>query len=64
MPPRSSDLSPLVFFLWGYLKKKIDKQIYDKVEALKTVIREKLNQFDVRTVLKATRTVKNTKLYR
>lgn len=56
-PPRSPDMTPLDFFLWGYLKGQIYKQRYENVNALKIAVREKIHQIDGRTILKAVRAV-------
>lgn len=42
--------------VWLVNERKL--QTYDNIEALKTAIREKLNQLDSRTCLKATRAIK------
>jgi len=41
-PPRTSDLSPRDFFLWGYLKAEIFKYRPRTLEELKETIREKI----------------------
>ena len=56
-PPRSPDLNPLDYFMWGNLKNKIYKQRYENIDALKTAVREKINQIDGRTILKTVRAV-------
>ncbi|CAH1975825.1 unnamed protein product [Acanthoscelides obtectus] len=56
-PPRSPDLNPLDYFLWGYLKNQIYKRRYDNLDALKTAVREKITQIDGRTILKTVRAV-------
>ncbi|CAH2011084.1 unnamed protein product [Acanthoscelides obtectus] len=56
-PPRSPDLNPLDYFLWGYLKNQICKRRYDNLDALKTAVREKITQIDGRTILKTVRAV-------
>ena len=56
-PPRSPDLTPLDFFLWGYLKNLLYRHRYDNADALKTAVRETINQIDGRTILRAVRTV-------
>ncbi|CAH2000696.1 unnamed protein product [Acanthoscelides obtectus] len=56
-PPRSPDLDPLDYFLWGYLKNQIYKRRYDNLDALKTAVREKITQIDGRTILKTVRAV-------
>jgi hypothetical protein len=39
-PPRSSDLTPLDFFLWGYVKNIVYKVKINDVEHLKARIRD------------------------
>ncbi|CAH1995420.1 unnamed protein product [Acanthoscelides obtectus] len=56
-PPRSPDLNPLDYFLWGYLKNQIYKRRYDNLDALKTAVTEKITQIDGRTILKTVRAV-------
>jgi hypothetical protein len=41
-PPRSTDLIPCDFFLWGYLKAKVYEQRPQTLEALKEVIRQEV----------------------
>lgn len=62
-PPRSPDLTPLDYFLWGYLKQKIYKdRLFNNVDELDTsirvncrnipanVLRSTLNEFYERTI--------------
>ena len=37
-PPRSPDLTPMDFFLWGYIKSKVYVRNYDNLDDLKTSI--------------------------
>jgi hypothetical protein len=41
-PPRSPDLTPCDFFLWGYLKAKVYEQRPQTLEALKEAIRQEV----------------------
>ena len=41
-PPRSPDLTPCDFFLWGYLKAKVSEQRPLTLEALKEAIRQEV----------------------
>lgn len=43
-PPRSPDLTPLDFFLWGYLKDKVYKRKPKTIEELKTAIKQECLQ--------------------
>lgn len=45
-PPRSPDLSPLDFFLWGALKNKVYKNRSNNRNELKIKIREEINNFN------------------
>lgn len=56
-PARSPDLSPLDFFLWGYLKNEVYKTRYDNVRELQDKVREVFRQLDRRTILRATQSV-------
>lgn len=48
-PPRSPDLTPCDFFLWGYLKSKVYKTPVESLEDLKTRI-----QAEIRSISRAT----------
>ena len=58
-PPRSCDLTPLDFFLWGYVKNKVYANAPANIEALKdnirAVIREINARYGRRYVLNVTR---------
>jgi hypothetical protein len=41
-PPRSSDLTAVVFFLWGYLKSKVYSTRPTDLHVLKESIREEI----------------------
>lgn len=43
-PPRSPDLTPMDYFLWGYLKSKVYRTKPDNVEVLKIRIRHECRQ--------------------
>ena len=49
-PPRSPDLSPMDFFLWGYLKSKIYRIPLQNLDELKESIRNCMNEIP-KTVL-------------
>ena len=38
-PPRSPDMTPLDFFLWGYIKSKVYTRNYENIASLKISIR-------------------------
>ncbi|KAL4096725.1 hypothetical protein QTP88_021620 [Uroleucon formosanum] len=42
-PPRSPDLSPCDYFLWGYLKAEVFKHRPRTIEELKKTIREEIS---------------------
>lgn len=56
-PPRSPDLTPLDFFIWGYVKNTVYKNQYETVETLQNAISTALHMIAGRTILKATRSV-------
>lgn len=41
-PPRSPDLTPMDFFLWGYIKNEVYKNTYHNIEALQFSVRNAL----------------------
>lgn len=43
-PPRSPDLNPCDFFLWGYLKDKVYRKKYETIEELKEEIRNEIKK--------------------
>ena len=49
-PPRSPDLTPLDFFLWGYLKDKINCQSFSSLEDLKSKIGEEMSKIGPETL--------------
>jgi hypothetical protein len=51
-PPRSPDLTPCDFFLWGYLKAKVYEQRPLTLEALKEAIRQELAAVTPEMILK------------
>lgn len=57
-PARSPDLTPLDFFLWGYLKNEIYKKKYDSVEELKNSLCTILYGIHPNKLLAATRSVR------
>lgn len=54
-PPRSPDLTPLDFFLWGHLKNVVYKTRPDNIEELKTRITNECNNISQETVSKVQR---------
>lgn len=56
-PPRSPDLTPLDFFLWGYLKGRIYVSRYNSVQELKDAVYNTLNTIHHKSLLNATRSV-------
>lgn len=52
-PPRSPDLNPCDFFLWGYLKSKVYKPLPKNLDDLKANIEREIKNID-KTVLKST----------
>ena len=51
-PPRSPDLTPCDFFLWGYLKAKVYEQRPQTLEALKEAIRQEVAAITPEMILK------------
>ena len=49
-PPRSPDLTPADFFLWGLLKGKVYKNIPRTIEQLKDAIRQEIQAVNVDTL--------------
>jgi len=49
-PPRSPDLTPAHFFLWGLLKGKVYKNTGRTIERLKDVIRQEIQAVNVDTL--------------
>jgi len=45
-PPRSPDLNPCDFFLWGYLKDKIYVQMPQTIDELKRLINEEIKSIN------------------
>ena len=52
-PPRSPDLTPLDFFLWGYLKDRVYKVMPANVEELKQSIRNEIQLIPVEMIRNA-----------
>ncbi|MDA5927441.1 hypothetical protein M9999_15270, partial [Listeria monocytogenes] len=48
-PPRSPDLTPMDFFLWGYLKAKVYDTNPRSIEALKENIRREMTSISAVT---------------
>ena len=53
-PPRSPDLTPCNFCLWGYLKAKVYEQRPQTLEALKEAIRQEVAAITPEMILKVT----------
>lgn len=52
-PARSPDLTPLDFFLWGYLKQQVYKENFnDNIELLKQKIRDVISEINLVTIRK------------
>ena len=51
-PPRSPDLTPPDFFLWGYLKSRVYETRPRDLEELKTRIREEFSKISTATLKK------------
>ena len=49
-PPRSPDLTPADFFLWGLLKGKVCKNTPRTIEQLKDAIRQEIQAVNVDTL--------------
>lgn len=54
-PPRSPDLSPADFFLWGYLKNRVFRELVASITGLKTRITEKINAITLNTLQNVSR---------
>jgi len=52
-PPRSPDLTPCDFFVWGYLKAKVYEQRPVPFEALREAIRQEVTTITPEMILKA-----------
>jgi len=57
-PPRSPDLKPTDFFLWGLLKGKVCKNTPRTIEQLKDVIRQEIQTVNVDTLGKVFQNLK------
>lgn len=53
-PPRSPDLTPLDYFLWGYLKDEVYKNNYNNVQELKMELTRILSNIHPRKIMAAT----------
>ena len=49
-PPRSPDLTPADFFLWGLLKSKVYKNTPRTIEQLKEAISQEIEAFNINTL--------------
>ena len=45
-PARSPDLSPLDYFLWGYVKENVFKRQSADIEILKEIVQEVVSSID------------------
>lgn len=52
-PARSPDLTPLDFFLWGYLKDKVYNTVYNTIEELEEAVRGEIFELPRRHIRKA-----------
>ena len=59
-PPRSPDLTPADFFLWGLLKGKVYKNTPRKIEQLKDAIRQEIQAVNVDTLRKVFQNLEKT----
>ena len=50
LPPRSPDLTPADFFLWGLFKGKVYKNTPRTIEQLKDAIRQEIQTVNVETL--------------
>lgn len=62
-PARSPDLTPLDFFLWGYLKNKIYRTFPNTVDELKRNIKTAIEEIEVGTLKKVMATTVRRMLY-
>lgn len=56
-PARSPDLTPMDFFLWGYIKNQVYKQTYNNVDDLRNAVLQAFQNIPPRTLLKAVESV-------
>lgn len=56
-PARSPDLTPLDFFLWGYLKNRIYNRVYDTIEELEEAVRGEISVLPPRLIRNAINSV-------
>ncbi len=56
-PPRSPDLTPLDFFLWGTLKNNVFKHVPRSIEQLKQLITQEIANISVRSLQNAFRSL-------
>ena len=54
-PPRSPDLTPLDFFLWGHLKSVVYRNRPRNIDELKEAIRQEIRSIPRETLLRAKR---------
>ena len=50
-PARSPDLTPLDFFLWGYLKNKVYSKKFHSLDELKSAIKHEIDELKSNTEL-------------
>ena len=58
-PPRSPDLNPLDFYLWGYLKSIVYTPLPRTLDDLQQNIEEAVRNLDVTVIKKAIRNVRH-----
>lgn len=52
-PARSPDLTPMDFYLWGYLKQKVySYDLHDNIDLLKQKIRDAVDEINPMTIAK------------
>lgn len=54
-PPNSPDLAPCDFFLWGYLKKRLNRKKVTTIDGLKKAIRDELKKVPLDMINRALR---------
>lgn len=56
-PPRSPDITPIDFFLWGYIKNEVYKRRYQTLDELQESVTTIIRGIEPMTILKAARSV-------
>ena len=58
-PPRSPDLNPLDFFLWGYLKSIVYTPLPPNLDDLQHNIEQAVQNIDVQVIRKSVRNIRH-----